>query len=76
MRIAGITLPNKQIPYALTALYGIGFARATKICATAKIDLFKRADELTADEENQTGGGSHGVISDSCSSASCLRRTA
>ncbi len=53
MRISGITLPNKQIPYALTALYGIGLSRAKDICATARIDIAKRADELTADEENQ-----------------------
>lgn len=53
MRISGITLPNKKIPYALTALYGIGLSRAKDICATARIDIAKRADELTADEENQ-----------------------
>ena len=53
MRIAGITLPNKQLPYALTALYGVGISRATKICITASIDLAKRADDLTAEEENQ-----------------------
>lgn len=53
MRISGITLPNKQVPYALTALYGVGFSRATKICLDAKIDVSKRADDLTADEENQ-----------------------
>ncbi len=53
MRISGITLPNKQVPYALTALYGVGFSRATKICADAKIDVSKRADDLTAEEENQ-----------------------
>ncbi|MEK7109266.1 MAG: 30S ribosomal protein S13 [Patescibacteria group bacterium] len=52
MRISGITIPNKRIPFALTALYGIGPARAVKICAAAKLDLAKKADELTADEEN------------------------
>jgi small subunit ribosomal protein S13 len=52
MRISGITIPNKQIPYALTALYGIGLSRAKTICAAAKIDITKRADTLTADEEN------------------------
>ncbi|HEV7449153.1 MAG TPA: 30S ribosomal protein S13 [Candidatus Paceibacterota bacterium] len=52
MRISGITLPNKQAPYALTALYGIGLSRAKAICAKAKIDLSKRADDLTAEEEN------------------------
>lgn len=52
MRISGITLPNKHIPYALTALYGIGISRATAICAAAKVDLAKRADDLSAEEEN------------------------
>lgn len=52
MRISGITLPNKQVPYALTALYGIGVSRGKAICKAAKVDLAKRADDLTADEEN------------------------
>ena len=53
MRISGITLPNKRVAYALTALYGIGISRATNICEKAKVSLDKRADDLTADEENQ-----------------------
>lgn len=52
MRFSGITIPNKRIPYALTALYGIGISRANEICATAKIDLATKADDLTADQEN------------------------
>lgn len=52
MRISGITLPNKHAPYALTALYGIGISRARAICTAAKVDLRKRADDLTAEEEN------------------------
>lgn len=52
MRISGITLPNKHVPYALTAIYGIGLSRANAICAAAKIDVAKRADDLSADEEN------------------------
>lgn len=52
MRISGITIPNKRAVYALTALYGIGPARAAKILTAAKIDLMKKADELTAEEEN------------------------
>lgn len=51
MRISGITIPNKQIPYALTALYGIGVSRAHAIVAKAKVDASKRADDLSADEE-------------------------
>lgn len=52
MRISGITLPNKHVPYALTAIYGIGLSRANAIVAAAKIDPTKRADDLSADEEN------------------------
>jgi len=52
MRFSGITIPNKRIPYALTALYGIGLSRATAICKAAKIDLAKKTDELSAEEEN------------------------
>lgn len=52
MRISGITLPNKHVPYALTALYGIGISRANAIVAAAKIDPLKRADDLNAEEEN------------------------
>ncbi|MCC7500346.1 30S ribosomal protein S13 [Candidatus Nomurabacteria bacterium] len=51
MRISGITIPNKQVPYALTALYGIGVSRAKSIVTQAKVDPSKRADDLSADEE-------------------------
>ena len=58
MRISGITLPNnKRLEYALTAVYGIGINRSRKILATAKIDLARRGDTLTADEENQIRKG-------------------
>ena len=53
MRISGITIPNKRLPYALTALYGIGTARGRAICAQAGVDATKRADELSAEEENK-----------------------
>ena len=52
MRISGITIPNKRIVFALTALYGVGPSRSASILSKAKIDLQKKADELTADEEN------------------------
>ena len=52
MRISGITIPNKRVVFALTALYGIGPSRSASILTAAKIDLQKKADELTADEEN------------------------
>lgn len=52
MRISGITIPNKRVVYALTALYGIGPARSAAILTKAKIDLQKKADDLTSEEEN------------------------
>jgi len=52
MRIAGITIPNKRVVFALTALYGIGPARSAAILTAAKIDHQKKADDLTAEEEN------------------------
>jgi len=54
MRIAGITLPdNKQIAFAMTALYGVGRARALQITKDAKVDPTKKAKDITADEENR-----------------------
>jgi len=53
MRLLGITLPdNKNVQYGLTAIYGIGPARALAICKEANIDAFKKVKELTADEES------------------------
>ncbi len=52
MRISGITIPNKRVVFALTALYGIGPARSAAILKKTKIDSQKKADDLTADEEN------------------------
>lgn len=53
MRIAGITLPNnKRLEIALTAIYGIGRPLAQKILKENKIDLGKKADTLSAEEEN------------------------
>ena len=52
MRISGITIPNKRVVFALTALYGVAPSRSASILTAAKIDLQKKADELTADEEN------------------------
>lgn len=52
MRIAGITLPdNKRIEYALTALYGVGLARAQAVLKELKVDAGKKPTELSADEE-------------------------
>lgn len=53
MRISGITLPdNKQISYALTAIYGIGLSRAKRICTDAKIAPTIKAGTLSAEQEN------------------------
>ena len=52
MRISGITIPNKRVVFALTALYGIGPSRSSAILKKANIDSQKKADELTAEEEN------------------------
>ncbi len=53
MRISGITLPNKRLAYALTALYGIGISRAQMICKEAKVDATMRANDLTPEDENK-----------------------
>lgn len=53
MRILGITLPDdKRMEIALTAIYGIGRPRALKILKEAKVEVGKKAKELSADEEN------------------------
>lgn len=52
MRIAGVTIPNeKRLPFALTAVYGIGRTRAHEAIAAAGIDPAKKVSELSADEE-------------------------
>jgi len=52
MRIAGITLPeNKRMPFALTAVYGIGRPRALWLLKEAKVAITTKAKDLTADEE-------------------------
>ena len=51
MRIIGINLPdNKRVDIALTYLYGVGRTLAVKILNATKIDLAKRAKDLTQDE--------------------------
>lgn len=52
MRIAGITIPEKKrLEVALTAVYGIGRPKAKEILNKLNIDLGKKAEELTAEEE-------------------------
>ncbi|MEK7613916.1 MAG: 30S ribosomal protein S13 [Patescibacteria group bacterium] len=52
MRIAGITIPDtKQLSFALTEVYGVGYTRAKKVLTEASVPFTKTAKELTADEE-------------------------
>jgi small subunit ribosomal protein S13 len=47
-RIAGINIPNHQhAGIALTAIYGIGRARAEAICAAAGVDKTRKIKDLT-----------------------------
>src|SRR5581483_5137399 len=51
MRIFGVNVPdNKRIEIALTYLYGVGRAVSNKALVAAKVDIDKRAKDLTADE--------------------------
>lgn len=53
MRILGITLPeNKRIEIALTELYGVGRSRALSILTEAKVDVAKKAKDVSPEEEN------------------------
>jgi small subunit ribosomal protein S13 len=61
MRISGITLPNKRLAFALTALYGIGISRAKTICETAKVDATIRANDLTPEDENKIRAAIEGL---------------
>ena len=45
-RIAGVNIPDKQVKYALTAIYGIGLSLADKICGLLNIDPVKRISAL------------------------------
>ena len=50
-RIAGINIPNHQhAGTALTAIYGIGRARAEAICAVAGIDKARKIKDLSDGE--------------------------
>lgn len=54
MRISGITIPeNKRLEYGLTAVYGIGLARANTILAELKIDPSIHPDKLSTEQENE-----------------------
>lgn len=51
VRISGVNIPeDKKIWVALTYLYGVGPKNVLKILETARIDINRRAKELTEDE--------------------------
>jgi len=53
MRISGITIPDeKQLTYALTAVYGIGLSRSAKILEELNIDPTKKPTDLDTAQEN------------------------
>ena len=50
-RIAGVNIPvQKHVVIGLTAIFGIGRSRATKICSVVKIDPAKKVKDLTEPE--------------------------
>ena len=50
-RIAGVDLPpNKRLWVGLTAIYGIGQARAKSLAEKAHVDYAKKVKDLTEDE--------------------------
>jgi small subunit ribosomal protein S13 len=54
MRIAGITIPDtKRLPFALTAVYGIGPSRARQALLAVSVDPAKKPGELSAVEEGK-----------------------
>lgn len=54
MRIVGVNIPdNKKVEISLSYLYGVGRPLALRILQALKIDLAKRAKDLTAEEVNK-----------------------
>jgi len=52
-RIAGVNIPeNKRIEISLTYIYGIGRNLSKKILDELKVDINKKASDLTAKEVN------------------------
>ena len=51
IRISGVNIPdNKNIPYALCYIHGIGLPTAKKIVAKLGIDEFVKAKDLTEEQ--------------------------
>lgn len=56
-RILGVTLPdNKRIEYALTLLYGVGWANSKRILKEANIDINKKVSQLSEDDFKRITG--------------------
>lgn len=53
MRVSGITIPdNKQLPYALSAVHGIGLSRAKQILLSFDIPTNFKITDLSTEQEN------------------------
>lgn len=53
MRISGITIPDeKQLAYALTAVYGVGLSRSKTLLQELAIAPTIKPTELTTEQEN------------------------
>jgi small subunit ribosomal protein S13 len=66
-RIAGVNIPNQQhAEIALTAIYGIGRARARAICVAANIPVTRKIKDLSDAEMDRLreGVGRFGVEGD------------
>lgn len=51
MRIFGVNIPdNKRIEIALTYIYGVGPLVSSRALSAAKVEVGKKAKDLTADE--------------------------
>ena len=54
MRVSGITIPDdKHLEFGLTAVYGIGRARAKSILDEVGIKEFTKPTDLSTEQENQ-----------------------
>jgi len=70
-RVAGVELPrNKRMEIALTYIYGIGRSAAQNILTKANVDLGRKSDDLTAEEQVRI----RNVIDQDCKVEGDLRR--
>jgi small subunit ribosomal protein S13 len=57
MRILGVNIPdNKRVEISLTYLYGVGRSLSRRTLEAAKVDMGKRAKDLTSDEVSRIQG--------------------